>query len=83
MAPMGRSKQGFDPRRFARSQEVRLVAGFFLLLYGVGGPLIWWYYGTGGMLLGFGCFTLGLLVFLLLYGLVSLMGWWANREPGE
>jgi hypothetical protein len=81
MARMGRRKRGFDARRYARSQEARLVLGFFLLLYGVGGPLIWWFYGTAGMALGLGCITGGLLVFLLVYGLVALIGWWANREP--
>lgn len=77
-----RRAAGYDARRYARSQEARLVAGFFLILYLVGGPLIWWFYGPAGMLLGLGCITAGLVTFLLLFGLMTLIGWWANREDG-
>ena len=77
---MRRKSRGFDPVRFARSTEGQLVIGFFLLLYFVGGGLIWYFYGPGGALLGWVCITGGLLFFLLLYAIVSLIGWWANRE---
>ena len=77
---MRRKSRRFDPVRFARSTEGQLVIGFFLLLYLVGGGLIWYFYGPGGAVLGWLCMTGGLLFFLLLYGLVSLIGWWANRE---
>ncbi len=73
-------RTGFDARRFARSQEVRLVVGFFVILYLVGGPLIWHFYGAGGALLALLCMTGALVFFLLLYGLVSLLGIWANRD---
>ena len=77
---MSQRRRGFDPWRFARSTEGQLVIGFFVLLYGVGGALIWTFYGAGGALLGWVCMTGGLILFLLLYGIVSLIGWWANRE---
>jgi hypothetical protein len=77
---MRRKSGGFDPFRFARSTEGQLMIGFFLLLYIVGGALIWFFYGMGGALLGWICMTGGLLFFLLLYAIVSLIGWWANRE---
>jgi hypothetical protein len=82
LAIMGRMshRKGFDARRFARSQEVRLVAGFFIILYLVGGPLIWYFYGAGAALLALLCMTGALLFFLALYGLVSLLGRWANRD---
>ena len=73
-------RRGFDPRRFARMQEVRLVVGFFVITYGVGGPLIWWFYGLPAAILGLACITGGLLFFLLVYAIVSAIGWWANRE---
>ena len=76
---MGRSRRTFDARRYARRQDVQLLAGFFILLYLVGGALIWFFYGAYGALLGFVCMTMGLLCVVLLYGLVSLMGWWATR----
>ena len=77
-----RRHTGFDPVRFVRSTEGQLVVGFFVLLYVLGGGLIWFFYGMGGALLGWVCMTGGLLFFLLLYAIVSLFGWWANRDEG-
>jgi hypothetical protein len=77
---MRRQPRGFEPFRFARSTEGQLVIGFFVLLYVVGGALIWSFYGMGGAVLGWICITGGLLFFLLLYAIVSAIGWWANRE---
>ncbi len=78
-----RKRRGFDARRYARTQEVRLVVGFFVLLYLVGGALIWWFYGRAAALLGLGCISGGLLFFLLVYAMVTLIGWWANRVLEE
>ena len=76
---MGRNR-GFDPRRYARSQDVRLVAGFFAIAYLVGGAVVGWFYGWRGALAAVFCLTAGLLFFLMIYGLVALVGWWANRD---
>jgi hypothetical protein len=65
--------------KFTHSTEFRLVVGFFLLLYIVGGGLIWTFYGRGGALLAMVCMTGGLVFFLLLYGIVSLLGRWAGK----
>jgi hypothetical protein len=82
-SPPRRRPRTFDPRRYARSQEARLVAGFFVLLFVVGGGLIWAFYGWQAALLGAACMLGGLISFLLLYLLVSLVGWWANRVLDE
>lgn len=75
-----RSKaERFEADRFARGVEWRLVAGFAILLYGVGGGLIWWFYGAGAALLGWLCFTVALLVFAALYGVLVLVGRWAGE----
>lgn len=76
---MSRRRRGFDPMRFVRTTEGQLVIGFFAILYVVGGALIWYYYGLGGAIAGWLCLTGGVCFFVLLYGLVSLAGWWANR----
>jgi len=73
-------RPAFDPRRFARSTEGQLVIAFFLLLYGLGGGLIWFFYGQGAALLGLGCITGGLLFFLMLYGIMVLIGRWAGED---
>ena len=77
---MSRKGNGFDAFRFVRSTEGQLVIGFFVLLYVVGGGLIWYFYGAAGAILGWLCMTGGLVFFLLLYGIVSLIGWWANKD---
>ena len=80
MCSKGRQRPGgFDSRRFAGSTERRLVIGFFVLLYAVGAGLIWLIYGRGAALLGMLCMTAGLLLFLLLYGIVWLLGRWAGE----
>ncbi|MCL4828517.1 MAG: hypothetical protein KJZ95_14200 [Caldilinea sp.] len=76
---MNRRRRSFDPVRFVRTTEGQLVIGFFVILYVVGGALIWRFYGPGGAIAGWLCMTGGVLFFLLLYALVSLVGWWANR----
>lgn len=55
------------------------MAGFFIILLTVGGGLIWIFYGGYAALLGMACMLGGLLFFLLLYGLVWLMGRWAGE----
>ena len=74
-----RHRSSFDARRFAHSTEARLVIAFFVLLYGVGGGLIWLFYGQGAALLGLACITGGLFFFLLLYGIMIVIGYWAGE----
>ena len=71
---MRRRSTGFNARRFARSTEGQLIVAFFLLLYLLGGGLIWLFYGWAAALLGLGCITGGLLFFLLLYAIMLLIG---------
>lgn len=56
-------KQGTRPRdlrEFARSTDRRLVIGGLILLFGVGGLLIYLFYGLGGAALGIACLLVGL-----------------------
>lgn len=62
---------GFDLRRYARQANLRLAAGFFLLLFTLGAGLIWVIYGREAALLGLLCLVAGsvplILVFAVLY----------------
>lgn len=85
-APVGRILPGifrlcYNPpmQSHTRGTQLRLVLGFFLLLYGVGGGLIWLFYGQGAAVLGMSCITAGLFLFLLLYAIVWLLGKWAGE----
>ncbi|MEM7535052.1 MAG: hypothetical protein AAF639_22945 [Chloroflexota bacterium] len=68
-------RTSFQPRQYVQREEVRLFIGFFVILYLVGGGLIWFFYGLSAMFLGMACMTGGLLFFLLLYGLMALLGY--------
>lgn len=72
------NRKPFSARQFARSMEMRLFLAFALLLYTVGGGLIWFFYGLPAMLRWL-CITGGLGMIGLLYGLVSLVGRWAGE----
>lgn len=74
-----RRRSRFNARQFARSTEGQLVIAFFGLLYMLGGGLIWFFYGRAAALLGLACMTGGLLFFLLLYGIMLLIGYWAGE----
>lgn len=58
---------------------MRLLLGFVVLLYVVGGGLIWYFYGAAGALLGLSCITVFLAVLALLYGIMVLVGRWAGE----
>ncbi len=72
-----------DLRKYARQTNVRLLAGFILLLFIIGDGLIFIIYGREAALLGFICILFGLAP-LLLIGLalwiVDVIVTRANRD---
>ena len=62
-----------DLRKYARDTNIRLLAGFILLLFLIGGGLIYWFYGFQGAIFGLMCLLAGLtplaLIGLGLWGL--------------
>lgn len=61
-----------DLRKYARQTNVRLIAGFILLLFIVGDGLIYVYYGREAAFLGLICILLGIAP-LILIGLTLWM----------
>ncbi len=55
-----------DLRRYARQTNVRLVAGFLLILFVIGDGLIWWLYGREAAFLGLVCLLAGLAPLILI-----------------
>ena len=49
-----------DLRDYAKQTDRRLLIGAILVLFIVGGGLIWWFYGTGAASLGVTCLLAGL-----------------------
>ncbi len=78
------SREPTDLRRYGEGTNRNLLIGFFILLFGVGGGLIFWLYGGSAALIGVGCMIAGAvlvgLVLLIMFGLQKLSDWLDNRE---
>jgi cation transporter-like permease len=61
-----RQRRPQDLRQHARTTQVRLALGALAILFGVGGLLIYFFYGPGGAFLGGLCLVIGLLPVLLI-----------------
>jgi len=68
-----------DLRKYARQTNFRLWVGFILLLFLVGGGLIYWFYGSRAALLGLVCLVVGLLPLLLIWLILVGLEWVAKR----
>jgi hypothetical protein len=68
-----------DLRRFARQTQARLILGGLLILFLVGGGLIWFFYGRQPALMGLACLVLGLSPLLLIWIALTFIGWLAKR----
>lgn len=74
---------GHDLRRYARQTNVRLFAGFLLILFVVGDGLIYVFYGSGAALMGLVCILGGLVPLVLVwlaFVLIDAVVRRANRE---
>ncbi len=62
-----------DLRRYARQTNIRLLAGFLLILFLVGDGLIYYLYGQGAAVIGLVCLFAGVaplvLIGLILFGM--------------
>jgi hypothetical protein len=66
-------------RDFRGQTDVRLFAGFVLILLLVGGGLIAWLYGPGAAVLGVACLVAGLSPVALLWLILKTLEWWGKR----
>jgi hypothetical protein len=68
-----------DMRKYSRQTNIRLLIGFIVLLFVVGGGLIYWFYGSRAALLGLICLIVGLLPLLLIWLILVGLEWVAKR----
>lgn len=64
-----------DLRDYAKQTDRRLIIGAIVLLFAVGGGLIWWFYGTEAWGLGLTCLVAGLAPVVL----IVLLFWAIER----
>ena len=62
-----------DLRAYARSTQVRLIAGFLLVLILVGNGLIWFFYGDGAVRFALICTLIALIPASLIAGALWIM----------
>jgi hypothetical protein len=73
--------QGVRDHRLVTDRN--LLLGFFVLLFGVGGGLIWLLYGGGAAALGVVCIALGAMLAGLVLFIMLALGWlsaWLDRR---
>ncbi len=66
-------------RDYARQTNLRLVLGALLILFFIGGGLIWGLDGAGGAGLGVVCLVAGLTPVFLIMGIFFVMDWILKR----
>jgi hypothetical protein len=68
-----------DLRRYAGQTNARLLVGFVLILFLVGDGLIYLFYGPRAAGLGLVCLAAGLAPLVLIWLLLTLIGWMVKK----
>ena len=64
-----------DLRKYARQTNRQLIIGGIVILFIVGDGLIYLIYGSEAAFTGILCLLAGLFPLLLIWGILSLLGW--------
>ena len=64
-----------DLREYARKTNLRLFAGFFIILLLIGDGLIYWFYGTAAAISGLLCIGAGAAPLLLIWLAMTVLEW--------
>ena len=72
-----------DLRKYARNTNIRLFAGFIILLFTIGGGLIYMIYGIEGTIMGLICLLAGLAPFVLIALILWVMEWIVKRANDQ
>jgi hypothetical protein len=68
-----------DLRHYARQTNSRLVFGGVVLLFVLGGGLIYLFYGARAAMLGFICLALGLTPLLIIWLALAFIEWISKK----
>lgn len=69
-----------DLRRYSQQTTFRLLVGFFILIILVGDGLIYLFMGRNAAIMGLVCIGLALAPAILIWGLLTAMGWLVKKE---
>ena len=62
-----------DLRKYSRQTNLRLLVGFFVVLFLIGDGLIYLIYGRGAAVFGLFCLLIGIDPLLLIWGILLMM----------
>jgi hypothetical protein len=74
------SKKSFRPESHRQNTQVRLIVLGFLLLLGIGGSLVWFFYGSSAAFTAVACLVVFGGVLGLLWLLLTLMEMWVKED---
>ncbi len=69
-----------DLRKYARQTNIRLIAGFIILLFIVGDGLIYLFFGRGAAIMGMICLIGGLSPILLILAALWVIDWVGKKN---
>ncbi|MHB0922812.1 MAG: hypothetical protein ACYC6H_10050 [Bellilinea sp.] len=69
-----------DLRQYSKQTIQRLIAGGLILLFAVGGALIFHFYGGGAAILGVVCLLAGLMPIGIIILILGIMEWIVERN---
>ena len=72
-----------DLRTYSRQTTIRLVLGFFLLLFLLGDGLVYLMYGRGAATTYLICLVAALIPLLLVWVALALMGWVVKKASEQ
>ncbi len=72
-----------DLRAFSRQTNVRLLVGFIILLFVVGGGLIYAFYGRQSAIMGLVCLGAGVAPLAIIFLVLRGMEWIVKRDRQE
>ncbi len=69
-----------DLRKYARQTNIRLLIGGIIILFIVGDGLIYLIYGKNAAITGLVCLIAGLLPLIIIWIILSIMGWVVKKS---
>lgn len=69
-----------DLRKYTRQTNIRLIIGGLLILFFVGGGLIWLFYGQRAAILGIVCMLLGLSPIVIIWLIFAVFEWIVKKN---
>lgn len=78
--PSEKRRRSFSPDRHRRQTQVRLIVWGLLILLGIGGGLVWLFYGRSAAVTAVVCLLAAVGILGLLWLILTLLERWVKEE---